>query len=116
MVTNDVDEALLLADRIIPLTPAPRATLGKEFRVTQARPRDRHAANHDPEYRRLRADITQYLVDAGRKREQPERRRRAPARRDPDYFERLHAESRAQRESHEGRGERRQVLLRVSNT
>jgi nitrate/nitrite transport system ATP-binding protein len=72
MVTNDVDEALLLADRIIPLTPAPRATLGKEFRVPQARPRDRHAANHDPEYRRLRADITQYLVEAGRKREQPD--------------------------------------------
>src|SRR4051812_6337080 len=70
MVTNDVDEALLLADRIIPLTPAPRATLGKEFRVPQARPRDRHAANHDAEYRRLRTEITQYLVDAGRKREQ----------------------------------------------
>jgi nitrate/nitrite transport system ATP-binding protein len=72
MVTNDVDEALLLADRIIPLMPGPRATLGKEFRVTRARPRDRHAANHDPEYRRLRADITQYLIDAGRKREQPD--------------------------------------------
>src|SRR5262245_39542129 len=72
MVTNDVDEALLLADRIIPLTPAPRATLGKEFRVTQSRPRDRHAANHDAEYRRLRAEITQYLVDAGHSREQNE--------------------------------------------
>jgi len=72
MVTNDVDEALLLADRIIPLTPAPRATLGKEFRVPQARPRDRHAANHDSEYRRLRTEITQYLVEAGRTREQPD--------------------------------------------
>lgn len=72
MVTNDVDEALLLADRIVPLTPAPRATPGKEFRVTQARPRDRHAANRDPEYRRLRAEITQYLVDAGRTRAQPD--------------------------------------------
>ena len=72
MVTNDVDEALLLADRIIPLLPAPRATLGREFRVGLSRPRDRHAANHDAEYQRLRAEITQYLVDAGRKREQPE--------------------------------------------
>jgi nitrate/nitrite transport system ATP-binding protein len=70
MVTNDVDEALLLADRIIPLTPAPRATLGREFRVTQARPRNRHAANHDADYRRLRTEITQYLVDAGLTREQ----------------------------------------------
>jgi nitrate/nitrite transport system ATP-binding protein len=68
MVTNDVDEALLLADRILPLTLAPRATLGREFRVPAARPRDRHAANHDPEYRRLRAQITQYLVEAGEKR------------------------------------------------
>ena len=72
MVTNDVDEALLLADRIIPLTPAPRATLGREFRVELPRPRDRHAANHDPEYRRLRAEITQYLIEAGRKRAPPE--------------------------------------------
>ena len=72
MVTNDVDEALLLADRIIPLLPAPRATLGREFRVGLSRPRDRHAANHDAEYQRLRAEITQYLVDAGRKREQRE--------------------------------------------
>ena len=72
MVTNDVDEALLLADRIIPLTPAPRATLGREFHVPQARPRNRHAANHDAEYRRLRTEITQYLIDAGRKRALPE--------------------------------------------
>jgi nitrate/nitrite transport system ATP-binding protein len=72
MVTNDVDEALLLADRIIPLTPAPRATLGREFLVPQARPRNRHAANHDDDYRRLRAEITKYLVDAGRTREQSE--------------------------------------------
>jgi nitrate/nitrite transport system ATP-binding protein len=71
MVTNDVDEALLLADRIIPLLPAPRATLGREFRVDRERPRDRHAANHDAEYRHLRAEITQYLMDAGLSREQP---------------------------------------------
>ena len=64
LVTNDVDEALLLADRIIPLTPGPNATLGTEFRVTMARPRDRAALNHDAEYRRLRAGITQFLMGA----------------------------------------------------
>jgi nitrate/nitrite transport system ATP-binding protein len=63
LVTNDVDEALLLADRIIPLTPGPRATLGPEFRVNLPRPRDRKAVNHDPQYRQLRAAITQYLLD-----------------------------------------------------
>jgi nitrate/nitrite transport system ATP-binding protein len=64
LVTNDVDEALLLADRIIPLNPGPRATLGPEFRVDLARPRDRKAVNHDPAYRHLRAAITQYLIEA----------------------------------------------------
>jgi nitrate/nitrite transport system ATP-binding protein len=63
LVTNDVDEALLLADRIIPLNPGPRATLGPEFRVNLARPRDRKDVNHDPKYRDLRARITQYLLD-----------------------------------------------------
>jgi ABC-type nitrate/sulfonate/bicarbonate transport system ATPase subunit len=38
LVTNDVDEALLLADRIIPLNPGPRATLGPEFLVNLPRP------------------------------------------------------------------------------
>jgi nitrate/nitrite transport system ATP-binding protein len=64
LITNDVDEALLLADRIIPLTPGPGATLGPEFRVDLARPRNRKDVNHDPRYRQLRAAITQYLLDA----------------------------------------------------
>ncbi len=68
LVTNDVDEALLLADRIIPLTPGPRATLGQEFKVDIARPRERTALNHDAQYQRLRAQITQYLIDVGLQR------------------------------------------------
>jgi nitrate/nitrite transport system ATP-binding protein len=62
LVTNDVDEALLLADRIIPLHPGPRATLGRDFKVDIPRPRERAAINHDPQYQRLRAEITQYLM------------------------------------------------------
>ncbi len=68
LVTNDVDEALLLADRIIPLTVGPRATLGREFKVGLPRPRDRKAVNHDIEYQKLRAEITQYLMNMGLKR------------------------------------------------
>jgi len=71
LVTNDVDEALLLADRIIPLTPGPDATLGAEFRVTIPRPRDRATLNHDAEYRRLRSGITQYLMEAAETRHNP---------------------------------------------
>jgi len=68
LVTNDVDEALLLADRIIPLKPGPRATLGQEFKVDFERPRDRMAINRSESYQRLRAEITQYLIDVGMKR------------------------------------------------
>jgi nitrate/nitrite transport system ATP-binding protein len=66
LITNDVDEALLLADRVIPLTPGPNATLGPEFKVALPRPRDRSALNDDAEFRRLRATITRYLLDASR--------------------------------------------------
>jgi nitrate/nitrite transport system ATP-binding protein len=68
LVTNDVDEALLLADRIIALEPGPRATLGREFKVDMARPRDRLSANQDDTYRRLRAQISQYLMGLGSQR------------------------------------------------
>ena len=65
LITNDVDEAILLADRIIPLTPGPRATLGPEFKVEIPRPRDRTAMNHNEEFKRLRRDVTKYLMDIG---------------------------------------------------
>ncbi len=67
LVTNDVDEAILLADRIVPLTPGPRATLGPEFRVDIPRPRDRTSINDDSEFRRLRGAVTRYLLDANRR-------------------------------------------------
>ena len=47
LITNDVDEAILLADRIIPLTPGPNATLGPNFKVDLPRPRERAAINSD---------------------------------------------------------------------
>jgi len=68
LITNDVDEALLLADRIIPLTPGPGAHLGDSVTVTLARPRDRKALCHDPEFKRLRALVTNQLLSYGAKR------------------------------------------------
>ena len=65
LITNDVDEAILLADRIIPLTPAPNATLGPAFEVNIARPRDRREMNHNDEFIRLRAEVTNYLMNIG---------------------------------------------------
>lgn len=64
MITNDVDEAILLADRIIPLTPGPRATLGPDFAVPFARPRRAAELNANADFKRIRNDLTQYLVDA----------------------------------------------------
>ena len=61
MVTNDVDEGLLLADRIIPLNPGPYADLGPSYTVTLDRPRDRTTINQDPEFIRLRNDLNTYL-------------------------------------------------------
>ncbi|MEM1345280.1 MAG: nitrate ABC transporter ATP-binding protein, partial [Pseudomonadota bacterium] len=60
---NDVDEAILLADRIIALNPD--GTLGETFENALPRPRSRTAMNHDPAFKRLRARVTQYLMDVG---------------------------------------------------
>ncbi|PQO37920.1 ABC transporter ATP-binding protein [Blastopirellula marina] len=63
MVTNDVDEAVLMADRIVPLTPGPAARLGREFPVTLDRPRDRATLNFNPEFKKLRNEITRYMLE-----------------------------------------------------
>jgi nitrate/nitrite transport system ATP-binding protein len=68
MITNDVDEAIVLADRIIPLCPGPNATLGPEFIVDLPRPRDRAGMNQDPAFKALRAEVTSYLMDVGAER------------------------------------------------
>lgn len=63
LITNDVDEALRLADRVIPLHMAPAATLGPDYRVEIERPRDRAALNDIEAYRTLRVEINRYLLD-----------------------------------------------------
>ncbi|GLQ33980.1 hypothetical protein GCM10007939_02630 [Amylibacter marinus] len=65
LITNDVDEAILLADRIVTLKPGPEATLGPDFQVNIPRPRDRTKMNDDPAFIKLRADVTKYLMDIG---------------------------------------------------
>src|SRR5262249_15890162 len=64
LVTNDVDEALLLADRIVPLEAGPRAPLGPPFHVEIVRPRDRRAINHDPAYKRIRKQVIDFLMSS----------------------------------------------------
>jgi nitrate/nitrite transport system ATP-binding protein len=67
LITNDVDEGILLADRIIPLSHGPRATLGPAVRIDIERPRDRKALHHDPRWKRIRNEVIEYLVGPGGK-------------------------------------------------
>lgn len=63
MITNDVDEALLMADRIIPLTMGPQATLAEPFIVDVPRPRERTTINANANYKKLKLEVTNFLVN-----------------------------------------------------
>lgn len=63
LITNDVDEAILLADRIVPLNPD--GTLADPINVNIPRPRDRIRMNNDATFKKLRSDVTTYLMDVG---------------------------------------------------
>ena len=65
LITNDVDEALLLADRVIPLSAGPGATLGPAVDVDLDRPRNRKTIQRDPHFKRLRNEVLDYLLGEG---------------------------------------------------
>ena len=64
LITNDPDEGIYLADRIIPLTAGPGATLGPSFKVEIPRPRDRKSINHDPHFKQLRREIVEFMLNS----------------------------------------------------
>ncbi len=68
LITNDVDEGILLADRIIPLSMGPRASLGPEVLIDIERRRDRKAINHCPRFKTIRKQIFDYLLGPGREK------------------------------------------------
>jgi nitrate/nitrite transport system ATP-binding protein len=65
LITNDVDEGIILADRILPLSAGPKATLGPSVKVDLERPRDRKALNHDPQFKNIRKEVIGYLLGTG---------------------------------------------------
>jgi nitrate/nitrite transport system ATP-binding protein len=68
LITNDPDEGIYLADRIIPLTAGPGATLGPSFQVEIPRPRDRKAINHDSHFKQLRRDVIEFMLGSKQER------------------------------------------------
>ena len=61
MVTHDVDEAVLLSDRIVMLTNGPQATIGEVLRVDLPRPRERLHLAHDAGYMDCRSQVIEFL-------------------------------------------------------
>ena len=64
MITNSVDEAILLSDRIVPILPGPPATLGAPIDVPLPRPRTAALLSHDDEAARVRTHVIATLTDA----------------------------------------------------
>jgi nitrate/nitrite transport system ATP-binding protein len=82
MITNNIDEALLLSDRIIPMTKGPRATLGSSVAVDLAKPRSVDQLAHDEQAVRARAHVVECLSDhlrASRSRSAPKSAEPPPA-------------------------------------
>jgi len=61
MVTHDVDEAVLLSDRIVMMTNGPAATVGEILTVDLPRPRNRLELAENPQYHHLRGEVLRFL-------------------------------------------------------
>ena len=60
-VTHDVDEAVLLSDRIVMMTNGPAATIGEILDITLPRPRDRLELAEDPDFVHARQQVLEFL-------------------------------------------------------
>ena len=67
MITHDVDEAVLLSDRVVMMTNGPAATIGQVLEIPLARPRNRIALAGDATYNHCRQEILSFLYEKQRK-------------------------------------------------
>ncbi len=67
MITHDVDEAVLLSDRIVMMTNGPAATIGEILEIDLPRPRNRLALAEDSKYVHLRSEVLTFLYEKQRK-------------------------------------------------
>ena len=66
MITHDVDEAVLLSDRIVMMTNGPSATIGEILDIKLDRPRNRVALADSAEYNHYRAAVLKFLYERQR--------------------------------------------------
>ncbi|EJC1076249.1 ABC transporter ATP-binding protein [Vibrio parahaemolyticus] len=71
MITHDVDEAVLLSDKIVMMTNGPAATLGEVLEVNLPRPRERVALADDAQYQKCRQAVLKFLYEKQSKTEIP---------------------------------------------
>jgi nitrate/nitrite transport system ATP-binding protein len=67
MITHDVDEAILLADKIILMSNGPRARIAEIVKNTMPRNRTRSDMHHDPQFYRIRNHLVDFLVRRSKK-------------------------------------------------
>lgn len=67
MITHDVDEAVLLSDRIVMMTNGPAATVGEVLKVDLERPRERLALADNPQYNHYRHEVLTFLYEKQKK-------------------------------------------------
>ena len=66
MITHDVDEAVLLSDRIVMMTNGPSATIGEILDIELPRPRNRVELSDDPDYNHYRHEVLKFLYERQR--------------------------------------------------
>ena len=67
MITHDVDEAILLADKILLMSNGPHAVIAEIVQNTMPRSRARHTMHHDPQYYRIRNHLVDFLVERSKR-------------------------------------------------
>ncbi len=67
MITHDVDEAVLLSDKIVMMTNGPAASVGEILKVELERPRNRLELANDPQYNKYRAEVLKFLYERQRR-------------------------------------------------
>jgi nitrate/nitrite transport system ATP-binding protein len=77
MITHDVDEAILLSDRILLMSNGPNACIAEIVENTLAKPRERHSIHHDEQYYRIRNHLVDFLVNRSKLYQTGELRRPA---------------------------------------